>query len=152
MVSLMVEFLWRAGRSAILGCVDSQYEQIRIYSFWYCTNIPHPISNTFSHPSRGLSHGSGLQKCEARAVGHRKPCGGFLELGLRRLGLGWPAAFRPGRHITTSICVVNDEKYGLRCVSMIEIKIRNASSSGAKSRSWPTMSVNPGGKSVGLTA
>jgi len=33
-------------------------------------------------------------------VGHRKPCGGFIELGLTRLGLGWPVAFRPGRRIT----------------------------------------------------
>jgi hypothetical protein len=61
-----------------------------------------PISNTaLSHPSRGLSHGLGLQKCEARAMGHRKPYGGFIKLGLTRLGLGWPAAFRPGRHITS---------------------------------------------------
>ena len=27
-----------------------------------------------------------------------------MELGLTRLGLGWPAAFRPGRHITRSEC------------------------------------------------
>ena len=81
-------------------CGQSQYEQICIYFFWYCTDIPRLISNMFSHQSCGLSHGSGLQKCEARAVGHRKPCGGFVELGLTRLGLGWPAAFRLGRHIT----------------------------------------------------
>ena len=56
--------------------------------------------NIFSHPSRGSGHGLGLQKCEARAVGPRKPCGGFIELGLTGLGLGWPAASRPGRHIT----------------------------------------------------
>ena len=43
----------------------------------------------------------GLQKCEARAVGPRKPCGGFIELGLTGLGLGWPAASRPGRHIAS---------------------------------------------------
>ena len=59
-----------------------------------------PHLNIFSHPSRGSGHGLGLQKCEARAVGPRKPCGGFIELGLTGLGLGWPAASRPGRHIT----------------------------------------------------
>ena len=53
-----------------------------------------------SHPSRGSGHGLGLQKCEARAVGPRKPCGGFIELGLTGLSLGWPTASRPGRHIT----------------------------------------------------
>ena len=58
--------------------------------------------NIFSVPSRGSGHGLGLQKCEARAVGPRKPCGGFIELGLTGLGLGWPAASRPGRHITNS--------------------------------------------------
>ena len=58
--------------------------------------------NIFSLPSRGSGHGLGLQKCEARAVGPRKPCGGFIELGLTGLGLGWPAASRPGRHITTN--------------------------------------------------
>jgi len=47
--------------------------------------------------------GLGVQKCEAQAMGHRKPCGGFLELGLTRLSLGWPAAFRLGCHITTTI-------------------------------------------------
>ena len=96
---LIGEFDGGISLACILGCVDSQYKQIGIYSFWYC---PRPISNSFSLPSRGLSHGSGLQKCEARAVGHRKPCGGFVGLGLTELGLGWPAAFRPGRHITTS--------------------------------------------------
>ena len=54
-----------------------------------------------SHLSRGSGHGLGLQKCEARAVGPRKPCGGFIKLGLTGLGLGWPTASRPGRHITT---------------------------------------------------
>jgi len=33
-------------------------------------------------------------------VGHRKPCRGFIELGLTRLGLGWPVAFRLGCLIT----------------------------------------------------
>jgi len=33
-------------------------------------------------------------------VSHRKPCGGFTELGLRGLGSGWLAAFMPGCHIT----------------------------------------------------
>ena len=103
-VSLMVGFLWRAGRSAILGCVDRVNTNKYVYIFfWYCTDIPRLISNMFSHQSRGLSHGSGLQKCEAWAVGHRKPCGGFVELGLTRLGLGWPAAFRLGRHITNLV-------------------------------------------------
>ena len=59
-------------------------------------------SNISSYPSRGSGHGLGLQKCEARAIGLRKPCGGFIELGLTGLGLGWPAASRPGRHITNS--------------------------------------------------
>ena len=84
-------------------CGQSQYEQICIYIYWYCTDIPCLISNRFSHPSCGLSHCSGLQKCEAQAVGHRKLCRGFVELGLTRLGLGWPVAFRPGRHITNNI-------------------------------------------------
>ena len=56
--------------------------------------------NIFSHPSRGSGHGLRLRKCEARAASPRKPCGGFIELGLTGLGLGWPAASRLGRHIT----------------------------------------------------
>ena len=56
--------------------------------------------NIYSHPSRSSGHGLRLRKCEARAASPRKPCGGFIELGLTGLGLGWPAASRPGRHIT----------------------------------------------------
>ena len=56
-----------------------------------------------------LSHGLGFQKCEARVVGPRKPCGGFIELGLTELGLGWPAASRPGRHITMNLYSLKDD-------------------------------------------
>ena len=82
-------------------CVESiRTNMSTLYSF---LNITLHYSGHFkySHPSRGSGHGFGLQKCEARAVSPRKPCGGSIELGLIGLGLGWPAASRPGRHITT---------------------------------------------------
>ena len=72
-----------------------------------------------SHPSRGSGHGLGLQKCEARAVGPRKPCGGFIELGLTGLGLGWPTASRPGHHITTQHPVQHSD-LGTPLVNRIE--------------------------------
>ena len=42
-----------------------------------------------------------------------------------------------------SSCTELDEKYGLRCVSINEIKIQNASSSGDCSSSCPAMNANP---------
>ena len=72
----------------------------------HTTFLPHTLCFIFLsfYTCCSLSHGFGLQKCEARAVGHRKPCGGFVGLSLTGLSLGWPAAFRPGRHITTAEC------------------------------------------------
>ena len=75
----------------------------------------------------------GLQKCEARAVGHRKPCGGFIELGLSRLGLGWPVAFRPGHHIT-----IGDKvgQFGLCHVWLYDAKLAGELESKVGMQSW----------------
>lgn len=50
---------------------------------------------------------------------------------------------RENRAASTSICVIEAQKYGRICIFMIETKIQNASSSGERSSKWPTINVKP---------